>query len=177
MSKQYPQDDETLRNEIQAAIKAGREVDPDMDEHLADSVLERYRQEQAARSKALAPQRPATPPAPSGTNNGEIDRQGRARPRRDGGLRGIIPCTGRCGGWCSFCPASSGYGAGGIGAATTTGEIACATDIRRGLKDGMTRHPSSRSNALSGVEIEESGVKAPGSCLFFIRATRHSARA
>ena len=50
MSKQYPQDDETLRNEIQAAIKAGREVDPDMDEHLADSVLERYRQEQAARA-------------------------------------------------------------------------------------------------------------------------------
>ena len=71
MSKQYPQDDETLRNEIQAAIKAGREVDPDMDEHLADSVLERYRQEQAARSKALAPQRPATPPTPSGVNNGE----------------------------------------------------------------------------------------------------------
>ena len=89
MSKQYPQDDETLRNEIQAAIKAGREVDPDMDEHLADSVLERYRQEQAARSKALAPQRPATPPAPSGMNNGEIDRQGRDHRRGDGCLPGI----------------------------------------------------------------------------------------
>jgi len=72
MSKQYPQDDEALRNDIQAAIKAGREVSPDMDEHLADSVLERYRQEQAARSKALTPQRPATPPAPSGINNGEM---------------------------------------------------------------------------------------------------------
>lgn len=72
MSKQYPQDDEALRNEIQAAIKAGREVSPDMDEHLADSVLERYREEQAARSKALTPQRPATPPAPSGMNNGEM---------------------------------------------------------------------------------------------------------
>jgi hypothetical protein len=70
MSKQYPQDDETLRNEIQAAIKAGREVGPDMDEHLADSVLERYRQEQTARNKALAPQRPVTPPAPSGMNSG-----------------------------------------------------------------------------------------------------------
>jgi hypothetical protein len=69
MSKQYPQDDETLRNEIQAAIKAGREVSPEMDEHLADSVLERYRQEQAARNKALAPQQPAMPPAPA-TNNG-----------------------------------------------------------------------------------------------------------
>jgi hypothetical protein len=69
MSKQYPQDDETLRNEIQAAIKAGREVSPEMDEHLADSVLERYRQEQAARNKALAPQQPAMPPAPT-TNNG-----------------------------------------------------------------------------------------------------------
>jgi hypothetical protein len=72
MSKQYPQDDETLRNEIQAAIKAGREVSPEMDEHLADSVLARYREEQAARSKSLTPQRPAMPPAPSGINNGEM---------------------------------------------------------------------------------------------------------
>jgi hypothetical protein len=64
MSNQGSQDDETLRNEIQAAIKAGREVGPDMDEHLADSVLERYREEQAARQKALAPQPPAPPPAP-----------------------------------------------------------------------------------------------------------------
>jgi hypothetical protein len=71
MSTQGSQDDETLRNEIQAAIKAGREVDPEMDEHLADSVLERYREEQAARAKALTPQKPAAPPAPSGPNNGE----------------------------------------------------------------------------------------------------------
>jgi hypothetical protein len=73
MSAQGSQDDETLRNEIQAAIKAGREVGPDMDEHLADSVLERYRQEQAARNKALTPQRPVAPPMsrPGGMSNGE----------------------------------------------------------------------------------------------------------
>jgi hypothetical protein len=71
MSAQGSQDDETLRNEIQAAIKAGREVGPDMDEHLADSVLQRYREEQAARSKALTPQRPVAPPARSGMSNGE----------------------------------------------------------------------------------------------------------
>jgi hypothetical protein len=70
MSSQQPLDDETLRNEIQAAIKAGREVSPEMDQHLADSVLERYRQEQEARQKALAPQQPATPPAPR-YNSGE----------------------------------------------------------------------------------------------------------
>lgn len=55
-------DDEALRREIQAAIKAGRELDPEMDTHLADSVLDRYRQEQTARNKALG--RPQTPAAP-----------------------------------------------------------------------------------------------------------------
>jgi hypothetical protein len=48
------EDTEALRQEIQAAIAAGRELDPDMDKHLADSVLERYRQEQAVRQRALA---------------------------------------------------------------------------------------------------------------------------
>ena len=48
------EDTEALRQEIQAAIAAGRELDPDMDKHLADSVLERYRQEQATRQRALA---------------------------------------------------------------------------------------------------------------------------
>src|SRR5690348_7714391 len=57
-----PADDEALRQEIQAAIKAGRELDPEMDGHLADSVLDRYRQEQAARNKAL--NRVPTPAAP-----------------------------------------------------------------------------------------------------------------
>jgi hypothetical protein len=47
-----PEDAESLRQEIQAAIAAGRELDPAMDQHLADSVLERYRQEQAARQRA-----------------------------------------------------------------------------------------------------------------------------
>jgi hypothetical protein len=69
MSDHDPAYDEALRNEIQAAIAAGREVGPDMDKHLADSVLERYRQEQAARAKALTPQLPAAPPATA--SNGE----------------------------------------------------------------------------------------------------------
>jgi hypothetical protein len=48
------EDTEALRQEIQAAIAAGRELDPEMDKHLADSVLDRYRQEQAARQRAAA---------------------------------------------------------------------------------------------------------------------------
>ena len=55
------EDTEALRREIQAAIAAGREVGPEMDQHLADSVLERYRQEQAARERALARMRPQPP--------------------------------------------------------------------------------------------------------------------
>jgi hypothetical protein len=50
-----------LREEIQAAIAAGREVGPDMDRHLADSVLDRYRTELAARKQteqALVPSKP-----------------------------------------------------------------------------------------------------------------------
>lgn len=56
-----PQDDEALRREIQAAIASGRELGPEMDQHLVDSVLERYRQEQAARERALARLRPQAP--------------------------------------------------------------------------------------------------------------------
>jgi hypothetical protein len=48
------EDTEALRQEIQAAIAAGRELNPDMDKHLADSVLDRYHQDQAARQRALA---------------------------------------------------------------------------------------------------------------------------
>jgi hypothetical protein len=55
MPMQDPEDDEALRMEIQAAIAAGREVGPEMDSHLADSVLERYRQEQAARQAVRQP--------------------------------------------------------------------------------------------------------------------------
>jgi len=55
------EDTEALRREIQAAIAAGREVGPEMDQHLADSVLERYRQEQAVRERALARMRPQPP--------------------------------------------------------------------------------------------------------------------
>jgi hypothetical protein len=52
-----------LRDEIQAAIAAGREVGPEMDRHLADSVLDHYRTELAARKQleqALVP----SPPKP-----------------------------------------------------------------------------------------------------------------
>lgn len=55
------EDHETLRKEIQAAIAAGREVGPDMDQHLVDSVLEHYRQEQASRERALARLHPQPP--------------------------------------------------------------------------------------------------------------------
>lgn len=72
-------DDEALRREIQAAIKAGRELDPEMDRHLADSVLDRYREEQAARNKALgrpqppaAPQAVAAPGLPGSPSTGDI---------------------------------------------------------------------------------------------------------
>jgi hypothetical protein len=54
-------DRDALRQEIQAAIKAGRDLDPTMDEHLADSALDRYSQEHAARSAKVAPPRPAAP--------------------------------------------------------------------------------------------------------------------
>ena len=60
-----PADDEALRREIQAAIKAGRELDPEMDRHLADSVLDRYREEQTARNKALGRPRTSAAPQPA----------------------------------------------------------------------------------------------------------------
>lgn len=52
-----------LQQEIQTAIAAGREVGPDMDKHLADSVLDRYAKDRAIRQRAqtVAPAR-ATPP-------------------------------------------------------------------------------------------------------------------
>jgi hypothetical protein len=65
MSTQNPSEMEALRQEIQAAIAAGREVGPDMDQHLADSAIKRYQDEKAARDKALQP-RPA-PAAPAVT--------------------------------------------------------------------------------------------------------------
>jgi hypothetical protein len=72
MSTQDSSQDEALRNEIQAAIAAGRELGPDMDRHLAESVLERYRKEQVARQQALVPKPatklPARPANPSETS-------------------------------------------------------------------------------------------------------------
>ena len=58
---QNSEDREALRREIQAAIKAGRELEPDMDTHLADSALERYEAEQKARG--LTPVAAAPRPA------------------------------------------------------------------------------------------------------------------
>lgn len=52
MSTQSPEDREALRREIQAAIAAGRELDPEMDGHLADAALERYTKEQEVRERA-----------------------------------------------------------------------------------------------------------------------------
>src|SRR5690242_16020364 len=66
MSTQDPEEIESLRAEIQAAIAAGRELGPDMDKHLADSALERYQRERTARQKAVgrpAQQAPAPPRA------------------------------------------------------------------------------------------------------------------
>ena len=65
MSTQNPSEMDALRQEIQAAIAAGRELGADMDQHLADSAIERYQRERAAREKTLQKQPdPASPPAP-----------------------------------------------------------------------------------------------------------------
>jgi len=53
MSAPTPEDRAALQREIQAAIAAGRDLDPEMDQHLADSVLDRYAKEKAARERAL----------------------------------------------------------------------------------------------------------------------------
>lgn len=58
MDTLQPEDREALRQEIQAAIAAGREVDPAMDAHLADSVLDRYASEKTARDAAQRKQQP-----------------------------------------------------------------------------------------------------------------------
>jgi hypothetical protein len=62
-------DREALRAEIQAAIAAGRELDPAMDEHLADSVLDRY-QEEVSKPRQVAPVPPVQPP--TGLSGGEV---------------------------------------------------------------------------------------------------------
>ncbi|MBA3825927.1 MAG: hypothetical protein H0X24_18755 [Ktedonobacterales bacterium] len=53
MSTPTPEDRAALQREIQAAIAAGRDLDPEMDQHLADSALERYTKEKAARERAV----------------------------------------------------------------------------------------------------------------------------
>ncbi len=53
MSNPNPEDNAALQREIQAAIAAGRELDPEMDQHLAASATERYTKEKAAREHAL----------------------------------------------------------------------------------------------------------------------------
>jgi hypothetical protein len=51
MSTQSPEEREALQREIQAAIAAGREVDPTMDEHLAASAAARIAEEQKVRDR------------------------------------------------------------------------------------------------------------------------------
>jgi hypothetical protein len=58
-----PEERAALQQEIQAAIAAGREVDPTMDKHLADSVLDRYAKERAARQRAVTRATPTPSPA------------------------------------------------------------------------------------------------------------------
>lgn len=59
MSTPQPDDQALLREQIQTAIAAGRELGPDMDPHLADSVISRYQKERDARNKALSRMQPA----------------------------------------------------------------------------------------------------------------------
>jgi hypothetical protein len=68
MSNPNTEDNEALQREIQAAIAAGRDLDPEMDQHLAASALERYNKEKAARERALGVKRAqeaATPHQPN----------------------------------------------------------------------------------------------------------------
>lgn len=51
---------QALRNEIQAAIAAGRDLSPEMDTHLADAAVDRYRSERVARQRTLAAQQAQT---------------------------------------------------------------------------------------------------------------------
>jgi hypothetical protein len=53
MSNPNPEDSAALQREIQAAIAAGRDLDPEMDQHLATSAMERYTKEKAVRERAL----------------------------------------------------------------------------------------------------------------------------
>src|SRR5271165_346964 len=64
MSVENPEEYEALRTEIQAAIAAGRELDPTMDQHLAESAVERYSKERSARQRAV--RTPRAPDAPRG---------------------------------------------------------------------------------------------------------------
>lgn len=73
MSTQDPAEREALRQEIQAAIAAGRDLDPTMDPHLADSALERVEQERAARNRALNIKQAAPAPAMPGHPNPNLE--------------------------------------------------------------------------------------------------------
>lgn len=58
MSTPTPEDRAALQREIQAAIAAGRDLDPEMDQHLADSALDRYTREKTARERAVGARAP-----------------------------------------------------------------------------------------------------------------------
>ncbi len=62
--QQDPQEREALKQEIQSAIAAGRELDPDMDPHLADSVLDKYYERKTAlkKTQVTLPSQPSEHP-------------------------------------------------------------------------------------------------------------------
>jgi hypothetical protein len=53
MSAPNPEDRAALQREIQAAIAAGRALDPEMDQHIADSAVDRYTKDKAARERTV----------------------------------------------------------------------------------------------------------------------------
>ena len=75
MNIEDPEERAALQQEIQSAIAAGREVGPDMDKHLADSVLDRYAKERAARERAASTKavtRSAVAPPATPSSNVEV---------------------------------------------------------------------------------------------------------
>lgn len=66
MSASYRTNEDILRAELQTAIAAARELGPEMDRHLADSVLDRYRSEVVAREAERRSQAVSARPNPLG---------------------------------------------------------------------------------------------------------------
>jgi fatty acid desaturase len=65
--KPLSESEQALRDEIRAAIAASRDLEPSMDEHLADSVLARYRE--TTRAQQATQQAPAVRQAGSAVDS------------------------------------------------------------------------------------------------------------